>query len=64
MVNEVIETLSNKTTDQYKIIEREHLILKRYLTLFFENHTFMSKEDAELILRAIESEPRKEENNE
>lgn len=43
---------------------KEFEILKRYITLFFENHTFMSKEDAELILRAIESEPRKEETNE
>lgn len=43
---------------------REYEILKRYITLFFENHILMTKEDAELILRAIESEPRKEENNE
>ena len=39
-------------------------ILKRYITLYFENHSLMSKEDAELILKALETEPRKEKNNE
>lgn len=39
-------------------------ILKRYITLYFESNILMTKEDAELILKAIESEPRKEGNNE
>ena len=58
MINGFMEALNNKTIDQYKIIERENVILKRYIMLFFENHTLMTKEDAELILRAIETEPR------
>jgi hypothetical protein len=64
MINVVSETLTDKTISQYKIIEREHLILKRYLMLFFENKTLMNKEELDLILRALESEPRKEETNE
>lgn len=31
-------------------------VLKRYLKLFFENNSLMSKIDAELIIRALEDE--------
>ena len=54
MINTVNEVLSQKTIDQYKIIEEKYLILRRYLTLFFESNILMSKKDVDLIMKSLE----------
>ena len=56
MINAVSEIISQKTTDQYKIIEEKYLILKRYLKLHFIEHTYLMEEDILLILRALDGE--------
>ena len=57
MINAMVEALTTKTTDQYKVIEEKYWILRRFLLLFFEAHASMHKEDAELILSALEGFP-------
>lgn len=57
MFNSIVDTITEKTTDQYKIIEDKYITLKRYLKLFFNNNRFMTKEDAELIIQALDKEP-------
>jgi hypothetical protein len=57
MINAVSEVLSNKTIDQYKIIEDRYETLKRYLILYTEKHRLMSWEEVELIIKALENEP-------
>ncbi len=54
MVNAMVEALTDKTKDQYKVIEERYNILKRYLKEFFEHHYQMTAADVDLILRAIE----------
>lgn len=54
MINAVADVLSQKTIDQYKIIESKYLILKRYLRLYTDKQRLLSKEDVELIINALE----------
>lgn len=42
----------------------KYQILKRYIELFFNNHSLMTKEEAELIIQALECEPEREEEHE
>ena len=39
-----------------KISEERYLTLKKYLDLYFKKHTYMTKEDLEIILKALEKE--------
>lgn len=55
MINTVSELLSQKTIDQYKIIESKYLILKRYLRLYVDNHTLLNKEDIDIIIKSLDS---------
>jgi hypothetical protein len=69
MLNEVLEkSLSDKSTSQYKIIEKKYEILKRYLRLYTDKHKLVSREEIELILKALDNEPieeiKEEETNE
>lgn len=54
MINAVNEVISQKTTNQYMIIESKYEILKNYLHLFFKDHCAMSKDDADLIINSLE----------
>ena len=56
MINAVNQLMNQKTVDQYKVIEEKYLILKRYLKLYFDEHTYMMKEDVNLILKALDSD--------
>ena len=59
MFNQVAEALTEKTIDQYKIIENEYIILKNYLRTILEKKPYsISKDDIELILDTLE--PKKE----
>lgn len=62
MINEFTQAISDKTKDQYKIIENKYEILKRYIKIYFDNHSLMSKEDAELILKSLDDEKEEETN--
>lgn len=62
MVNAMIEALTDKTKDQYKIIEERYEILKRYLKEFFEQHYQMTAADVKVILAAIEPQGEAEKN--
>jgi hypothetical protein len=68
MINVVNEVLQQKTIDQYKIIEDRYETLKKYLRLYAEKHRLMSREEIELIIKALEDEPieetKEEETNE
>lgn len=57
MLNVFNEVMKQKTIDQYKVIEEKYLILKRYLILYLEDNTIMSKKDLEIILKALDNEP-------
>ena len=57
MFNSIVDTITEKTIDQYKVIEDKYVTLRRYLILFFNNNRFMTKEDAELITQALDKEP-------
>lgn len=59
MFNQVAEALTEKTIDQYKIIENEYIILKNYLRTILEKKPYsISNDDIELILDTLE--PKKE----
>lgn len=45
---------------ELKISEERYLTLKEYLELYFKNHTYMTKEDLEIILKALEKEKKYE----
>lgn len=53
-MNELIEVMTEKSKDQYKIIEDRYYTLRRYLRNWFEHNSCMKKEDAELILDSLE----------
>ncbi len=54
MINTVSDLLSQKTIDQYKVIESKYLILKRYLRLYVDNHTLLNKEDIDIIIKSLD----------
>jgi hypothetical protein len=54
MMNAVIEALTDKTTAEYKVIEAKYWILRRLIRNYFDVHRGMCKEDAVLILSALE----------
>lgn len=62
MVNAIVEALTDKTKDQYKVIEERYEILKRYLKEFFEQHYQMTAADVKVILAAIEPQDEDEKN--
>lgn len=67
MINAISDVICQKTIDQYKIIEDRYLTLKRYLRLYTDKHRLLSREDLELIIKALDDEPIeeiKEEENE
>lgn len=55
MLNAVSELVTQKTQDQYKIIEDRYLTLKKFITLWFENHDVLRKEEAEIIVKALDT---------
>lgn len=54
MLNAIYEAATEKTKDQYKVIEAKYEILKRYLKEFFDHHYQMSAADVDLILKALD----------
>lgn len=56
MINAISDVMSQKTIDQYKIIEDRYLTLKRYLRLYTDKHRLISREDIELIIKALDNE--------
>ena len=57
MLNAVSELVTQKTSDQYKIIEDRYLTLKRFITLWFENYDVLRKDEAEIIVKALDNSP-------
>ena len=54
MINAVSEVMSQKTINQYMIIESKYEILKNYLNLYFKEHSYMDKKDIDLIIDSLE----------
>ena len=54
MLNAIIEAATEKTKDQYKVIEAKYEILKRYLKEFFDHHYSMNAADVDLILKTLD----------
>lgn len=54
MINAMNEVITQKTTDQYKIIEDKYETLCYYLQNFFSvGHDVMLKEDVDLIISSL-----------
>lgn len=54
MINAMNEVITQKTTDQYKIIEDKYETLCYYLQHFFSaGHDVMLKEDIDLIINSL-----------
>ena len=54
MLNAIYEAATERTKDQYKVIEAKYVILKRYLKEFFDHHYQMSAADVDLILKTLD----------
>ena len=54
MLNAIYEAATEKTKDQYKVIEAKYEFLKRYLKEFFDHHYQMSAADVDLILKTLD----------
>lgn len=54
MINTIVEQFTNKTIDQYKIIEDRYYTLRRFLSFWFEQHEALGKTDVDVILNALE----------
>lgn len=54
MLNALYEAATEKTKDQYKVIEAKYEILKRYLKEFFNYHYQMSATDVDFILKVLD----------
>ena len=55
MINTVVEQLiTNKSIDQYKVIEDRYYTLRRFLSLWFESHSTLEKNDIDVVLDALE----------
>lgn len=56
MINAVNEVISQKTTNQYMIIEDRYLTLKRYLKLLIKENR-LDIQNVECIIKALDDEP-------
>ena len=56
-MQECLEVLTDKSKDNYKIIEDRYLTLKFYLINFFQQNDVMLERDIELILNSLEKTP-------
>ena len=56
MINAVSEVISQKTTNQYMIIEDRYLTLKRYLRLLIKENR-LDIQSVECIIKALDDEP-------
>ncbi|MBQ9607808.1 MAG: hypothetical protein IJV15_00015 [Lachnospiraceae bacterium] len=56
-MQECLEVLTDKSKDNYKIIEDRYLTLKFYLINFFQQNDVLLERDVELILNSLEKMP-------
>lgn len=56
MINAVGEAITQKTTNQYMIIEDKYLTLRRYLNLLIKDDN-INKRNIEIILKALDNDP-------
>ncbi|MBR3445587.1 MAG: hypothetical protein IKH14_06980 [Prevotella sp.] len=54
MINAIVEQLTNKTIDEYKVIEDRYYTLRRFLLFWFDHHYTLGKDDLNVILNALE----------
>lgn len=54
MINSIVEQMTNKTIDQYKVIEDRYYTLRRFLSFWFEQHDTLDKTNVDVILNALE----------
>ena len=56
MINAVSEAITQKTTNQYMVIEDRYLTLRRYLNLLIKDDN-INKRNIEIILKALDNDP-------
>lgn len=54
MINTIVEQFTNKTIDQYKVLEDRYYTLRRFLVSWFSAHDTLNETEVTIILDALE----------